>query len=56
MAILEVRDLIKQYRQSDSVITAVNRANFEVEDGEFVAITPLNSIVLLQSQALYKMS
>ncbi|MBR2952181.1 MAG: ABC transporter ATP-binding protein [Clostridia bacterium] len=38
MAILEVRDLIKQYRQSDSVITAVNRANFEVEDGEFVAI------------------
>ena len=38
MAILEVRDLIKQYRQSDSVITAVNRANFTVEDGEFVAI------------------
>lgn len=36
--ILEVCDLIKQYRQSDSVIHAVNRANFRVEDGEFVAI------------------
>lgn len=38
MAILEVRDLIKQYRQSETVVTAVNRANFTVEDGEFVAI------------------
>ena len=38
MAILEVQNLIKQYRQSDTVITAVNRANFTVEDGEFVAI------------------
>ena len=37
-SILVVDDLIKQYRQSDSVITAVNRAKFSVEDGEFVAI------------------
>lgn len=36
--ILEVNDLIKQYKQSDSVITAVNRAKLKVEDGEFVAI------------------
>ena len=36
--ILEVNDLIKQYRQSDSIVTAVNRAKLRVEDGEFVAI------------------
>ena len=36
--ILEVRDVIKQFKQYDSVVTAVNRANFEVCDGEFVAI------------------
>ncbi len=36
--ILEVRDLIKQYRQYDEVITAVNRVNFKVAEGEFVAI------------------
>jgi putative ABC transport system ATP-binding protein len=36
--ILQVTDLIKQYRQSDVVITAVNRANLTIEDGEFVAI------------------
>lgn len=36
--ILEVTDLIKQYKQSDTVINAVDRANFRVEDGEFVAI------------------
>lgn len=36
--ILEVQDLIKQYKQSDTVITAVNRATFHLEDGEFVAI------------------
>lgn len=38
MAILEVTDLIKQYKQSEHVVTAVNRASFSVEDGEFVAI------------------
>ena len=38
MAILEVTDLIKQYKQSDVVITAVNRVSLKVEDGEFVAI------------------
>ena len=37
-SILVVEDLIKQYRQSDSIITAVNRAKFTVENGEFVAI------------------
>ncbi len=36
--ILEVRDVIKQFKQYDSVVTAVNRVNFEVCDGEFVAI------------------
>ena len=36
--ILEVNDLIKQYKQSDTVVTAVNRAKLRVEDGEFVAI------------------
>lgn len=36
--ILEVRDLIKQYKQYDEVVTAVNRANFKVFEGEFVAI------------------
>lgn len=36
--ILEVVDLIRQYRQYDEVITAVNRVNFKVFEGEFVAI------------------
>ena len=36
--ILEVTDLIKQYKQSDSLITAVNRVNFKLENGEVVAI------------------
>ena len=36
--ILEARDVIKQYRQYDTVVTAVNRATFDVYDGEFVAI------------------
>ena len=36
--ILEVNDLIKQYRQSDTTITAVDRARFYVDDGEFVVI------------------
>lgn len=36
--ILEARDIIKQYRQYDTVVTAVNRATFDVYEGEFVAI------------------
>lgn len=36
--ILEVTDLIKQYKQSDSVVTAVNRVKFQLANGEFVAI------------------
>ena len=36
--ILQVTELIKQYRQSENVITAVNRVNLTVEEGEFVTI------------------
>jgi len=36
--ILKTVDLIKQYKQYDSVVTAVDRANLEIYDGEFVAI------------------
>lgn len=36
--ILEAIDVIKQYKQYDSVVTAVNRASFTVFDEEFVAI------------------
>ncbi len=35
---LKTQDLIKQFRQYDSVVTAVDRVNFEVYEGEFVAI------------------
>ena len=35
---LECTDVVKQYRQYDSVVTAVNRVNFHVLEGEFVAI------------------
>ena len=35
---LECTDVVKQYRQYDSVVTAVNRATFSVLEGEFVAI------------------
>ncbi len=38
MAILEAHSIIKQYRQYDAVITAVNRASIKAEDGEFIAI------------------
>ena len=38
MAILEAENIIKKYKSHDSVVTAVNRANLQVEDGEFVAI------------------
>lgn len=36
--ILEVRDVIKQYRQYDETVTAVNCVSFRVYEGEFVAI------------------
>ena len=36
--ILSTENIIKQYRQYDHVVTAVNRVNFSVEDNEFVAI------------------
>ena len=36
--ILDVRDLVKQFDQSDEVITAVNRVTMKVYEGEFVAI------------------
>ncbi|MBR2459827.1 MAG: ABC transporter ATP-binding protein [Clostridia bacterium] len=38
MAILEVDSVIKQYKQYDVTVTAVNRASIKVEDGEFIAI------------------
>lgn len=36
--ILEATDLVKQYKQYDDVIYAVNRVNLKVHEGEFVAI------------------
>ncbi len=36
--ILKAENVIKQYKQYDSVVTAVNRANVEIYDGEMVAI------------------
>ena len=36
--ILEVTDLVKQYKQYDDVIYAVNRVNLKVHEGEFIAI------------------
>ena len=35
---LETVDLIKQYKQYDDVVTAVNRVSLKVYEGEFVAI------------------
>ena len=36
--ILETEDVIRQYKQYDSVVTAVQRASIRVFEGEFVAI------------------
>ncbi len=36
--ILQTESVIKQYKQYDAVITAVNRVSIKVEEGEFVAI------------------
>ncbi len=36
--ILDVQDLIKQYKQYDDTVTAVNRVSLQVHEGEFVAI------------------
>lgn len=36
--ILETHDLTRQYEQSDEVITAVNRVNIRIREGEFVAV------------------
>lgn len=36
--ILKAENIIKQYKQYDTVVTAVNRCNLTVEDGEFIAI------------------
>lgn len=36
--ILETQDLTRHYTQSDEVITAVNRVNLKVHEGDFVAI------------------
>ncbi len=36
--LLEATDVVRQYHQSDEVITAVNRATLKVYEGEFIAI------------------
>lgn len=36
--ILYTDDVMRQYRQYDEVVTAVNKVNIKVKDGEFVAI------------------
>ncbi len=36
--ILKAENVIKQYKQYDTTVTAVNRANVEIYDGEMVAI------------------
>ncbi len=36
--ILEAKDVIKQYKQYDQIVYAVNRSGFKVYEGEFVAI------------------
>lgn len=38
MPILETQDVIKQYKQSEKTVTAVDRVSVSIEDGEFVAI------------------
>ncbi len=38
MAILEAENVIKQYKQYDETVTAVNRASLTVQEGEFIAI------------------
>ena len=38
MPILETVNLIKQYKQSEKTVTAVNQVSVKIEDGEFVAI------------------
>ncbi len=38
MPILQAIDVIKQYKQSEKTVNAVNRVSVEIEDGEFVAI------------------
>ncbi|MDY4898275.1 MAG: ABC transporter ATP-binding protein [Eubacteriales bacterium] len=38
MSILDAIDIIKQYTVAENVITAVDRANLSVKEGEFVAI------------------
>ena len=35
MIVLETENVIKQFRQYDNVVTAVNRVSLSVEEGEF---------------------
>lgn len=39
MIVLESESVIKQFKQYDHVVTAVNRVSLTVEEGEFIAIT-----------------
>ena len=36
--ILEAVDVVKQFQQYDTVVTAVNRAKIEIHEGSFVSI------------------
>lgn len=38
MSILVTENVIKQFRQYDNIVTAVDRVSIRVEDGEFIAI------------------
>lgn len=38
MPILSTKDVIKQYKQYDHTVTAVNKVSVDIEDGEFAAI------------------
>lgn len=39
MAIIEVHDLCKDYQMGKTVVHAVNKANFKIEQGEFAALS-----------------
>lgn len=39
MTVLETQNIIKQFKQYDTTVTAVDRVSLRVEEGEFIAIT-----------------
>lgn len=38
MSFIKVVDLVRQYQMGESVVTANDRLNFDIEEGEFVVI------------------